>query len=309
MLISNELTIYNMDCVEGSRAHIGPESVDLGIYDPPFGLGESRFGSMYNRDESYVLNGYEEFPTDPEEYYDKTAQWMSEAVRILKPNGSMYVVTGWTRLPQIQQAIIEVGLEEVNHVVWKYQFGVYTERKFTTSHYHILLLAKPGARRTFNNNCRFGPDDRDRLGRSLRYADMEDVWAIRRENRPAEEKNVNKLPDALVEKMILYSSKPGYLVCDFFMGNFTTAYVARLHHRRVVGFELNKIPFDYHVPILQRCERDGYTKRSIEGEPKEITVWYQPSSKGQRRTVLLREGFSGEPCTGHFKTGDYVRLR
>jgi len=66
---------------------------------------------MYNCNESYVLDGYEELPTDPQEYYNKTVTWMTEAVRILKPNGSMYAVTGLTRLLQIQQAIIEVGLE------------------------------------------------------------------------------------------------------------------------------------------------------------------------------------------------------
>ncbi|MGO9570509.1 MAG: DNA-methyltransferase [Desulfomonilaceae bacterium] len=309
MLISNELTLCNMDCVEGSRIHLEPESVDLGLYDPPFGLGESRFDPMYNRDSSCVFDGYVEFPTEPQEYYDATVKWMTEAVRILKPNGSMYVVTGWTRLPQVQQAAAKVGLEEINHIVWKYQFGVYTQRKFTTSHYHVLLLAKPGAKRTFNNNCRFGPGDRDGLGRSLRYADMEDVWRIPRENRPREGKNPNKLPDRLVEKMVLYSSEPGDLVCDFFLGNFTTAYVARLHGRRVVGFELNKRSFDYHVPILQRCEQDGYTTRVIEGEPKDITVWFQPSSKGERRLVLLRDGSRRETRQGHFKSGDYVRLK
>jgi hypothetical protein len=67
--IPSELTLYNMDCVKGSRIHLEPESIYQGIYDPAFGFRESRFGSMCNRYDSYVLDAYGEFPSDPMKYY------------------------------------------------------------------------------------------------------------------------------------------------------------------------------------------------------------------------------------------------
>ncbi|MCS7180566.1 MAG: site-specific DNA-methyltransferase, partial [bacterium] len=33
---------------------------------------------------------------------------------------------------------------------WKYQFGVYTDKKFVTSHYHILFVAKHPKKYKFN---------------------------------------------------------------------------------------------------------------------------------------------------------------
>ena len=76
---------------------------------------------------------------------------------------------------------------------------------------------------------------------------MEDVFAINKQNMPGAVKNNNKLPDELVSKMIEYSSNPGDVVCDFFMGNFTTAYCSTKLNRNVVGFEMNKEAYDYHI--------------------------------------------------------------
>ena len=52
--------------------------------------------------------------------------------------------------------------------------------------------------------------------------------------------------------MIEYSSNAGDVVCDFFMGNFTTAYCSVKLDRDVVGFEMNKESYDYHEAELQK---------------------------------------------------------
>ena len=49
----------------------------------------------------------------------------------------------------------------------------------------------------------------------------------------------NKLPEELVKKMVQYSSNEGDVVCDFFMGNFTTKKVCRELNRHCIGFEIN----------------------------------------------------------------------
>ena len=75
---------------------------------------------------------------------------------------------------------------------------------------------------------------------------MEDVWIINREYKPGEVKNKNELPSALLIKLTQYLSKPGDVVCDFFLGGFSTAKIARGLGRSAVGFEINKRSFDYH---------------------------------------------------------------
>jgi len=50
--------------------------------------------------------------------------------------------------------------------------------------------------------------------------------------------------------MILYSSNPNDLICDFFLGSFSTAKVAISLERRACGFEINKNAFDYQIQTI-----------------------------------------------------------
>jgi site-specific DNA-methyltransferase (adenine-specific) len=238
--------IWNEDCVVGSKKYIKDKSIDLIICDSPFGIEEKKFDKHYNRNNSNILEGYVEAPTD----YDKfTLDWMTEATRILKDSGSMYIISGWTNLLSFYKAIEKLELIEINHIIWKYNFGVNTTKKYVSSHYHIFYLCKSSNKRVFNTNCRFTQLDKID-GKSALYNDLEDVWVINKEYRPGEIKNVNKLPNKLVEKMIQYSSNEGDIVCDFFMGNFTTADCALRLGRKVKGFELNKESYNYFLPKL-----------------------------------------------------------
>jgi site-specific DNA-methyltransferase (adenine-specific) len=246
------IRLYNEDCITGAR-EIEAESVDCLSNDPPFGIEEDNFHKVYNRKKKHVLKGYKTAPID---YYTFSYNWLKEAYRILKPTGTLYVVSGWSNLHHLIKAAKDCGFLLLNEIVWKYNFGVYTKKKFVTSHYHILRLGKVKYP-TFYRECRFKSEEKSSRGRSLLYKDMEDVWIINREYHRGQKKNANKLPNELVKKMIQYATKEGDTVCDFFMGNFTTAYVAHGLNRKVIGFELNKEAFDYHVPILKRLKA-GY---------------------------------------------------
>ena len=242
------IKIFAEDCLDIEKK-IGDESVDLGINDPPFGIGETDFDKHYNRDNGQIIQGYKEAPPDYDQW---TFLWMSEAKRVLKENGSMYIIMGHSNLRHVLNAAYSLNLYEINHIIWKYNFGVNTKKKYVTSHYHILHYSKSEKSRVvFNLNCRFGCQEKDNKGGSLLYQDLEDVFSINKEYLPVEMKNQNKLPEALIRKLMMYSSNPGDMVCDFFMGNFTTAYTAIKLGRNVCGYEINKGSFDYHVPKIR----------------------------------------------------------
>lgn len=135
--------IYNMDCVEGMRA-MPAGIVDLVITDPPFAIEFGPQRSNYNRTHSRVLSGYREIKAD--EYLDFTLAWMAQVFRVLKESGSAFVFSGWNNLKDILIAADEIGFTTVNHIIWKYQFGVVCKRRFVTSHYHCLYLCKNDAR-------------------------------------------------------------------------------------------------------------------------------------------------------------------
>lgn len=136
------MNFFQQDCIEGARAHLADGSVDLIITDPPYGIEGDQLHRHYNRDESFVLDGYVEIPKA--EYPEFSRQWIQEAARVLKPGGALYIVSGYTNLIHILNVFpADTSLKEVNHLIWKYNFGVYTKKKYISSHYHILYYVKP----------------------------------------------------------------------------------------------------------------------------------------------------------------------
>lgn len=267
---------YNDDCIKGCREHVSDESIDLIITDPPYGIDGSNLHKHYNRDESHVVDGYVEVPMD--QYGEFTSRWVAEAERILRPGGQMYVVSGYTNLYHILDSLRETELQEINHIIWKYNFGVYTRNKYVSSHYHILYYAKPGGERIFNTECRYGFDERDDESGSLNYQDREDVWIINREYKHGKAKNKNELPQELLVKMLQYSSNEGDHVCDLFLGGFSTARAAIGLNRRCTGFEVSESIFRHGVRRLESVRPGDLTDTLRE------PVGSLPEKYGQRWT-------------------------
>jgi len=230
-----------------------PKKIDLIITDPPFAINFKSTKANYNRTASRVIEGYNEIKR--EDYYDFTYSWMSEAYRILKESGSMYVFSGWNNLKDILMALDNVGFVTVNHIIWKYQFGVVTKKKFVTSHYHCLYVCKNPKKRKFFPFSRFKKQAKTKEGRSLHYKDKEDVWNIKREYWTGYEKTPTKLPAELIEKIIQYSSKKGDGILDPFLGSGQVAILSKSLERKFIGFEIvNK----YYNFAKKRLDKNVY---------------------------------------------------
>lgn len=240
---------YNCDCIEGAQKYLEDNSVDLIISDPPYGICGDKLHKHYNRNETNVLDGYVE--VSEKDYPDFSNKWIYQAARVLKPGGSIYVVSGYTQLRHVLNALANTELNEINHIIWKYNFGVYTSKKYISSHYHILYYVKPGGKPTFNTYAFYSDAEKSENDRSLNYQDREDVWIINRDYKPGKIKNKNELPKSLLKKIIMYSSNPNDLVCDFFLGSFSTAKVAIGLGRRACGFELSKNAFNYQIEQMK----------------------------------------------------------
>jgi len=293
--------LYHEDCIEGCKKRLADGSVDLIITDPPYGIKGHSLHKHYHRKEEFVLDGYIEIPR--KEYAEFSRRWIEQAARILRPGGSIYVVSGYTNLLDILSALRDANLREMNHLIWKYNFGVYTKNKYVSSHYHILFYVKPGATPTFNTYCRYGAHERAEDGRAANYADREDVWIINREYKPGRAKNKNELPRELLKKLIQYSSQEGDRVCDLFLGSFSTAKVAVGLNRRAIGFEKSERAYEHQIremekvkpgellptlrtPVHKTLSNQG--KAWSEAERKELLEKYKallPTCKTKKKTI------------------------
>jgi site-specific DNA-methyltransferase (adenine-specific) len=240
--------VYNQSCIEGMKEHVADNSVDLIFTDPPYGIKGDELDVHYHRDESKVVPGYVDVPLD--EYAQFSLDWIKECERVLRPGGSIYIVSGYTNLHHILNALHSTKLEEINHIIAKYSFGVSTKNKFVSSHYHVLFWQKPDKnkqKRTFNSNWKF-TDQKDS------YHDRLTVQDMPRDYKPGEVKNKNQLSEDFIMKFIMYSSNRGDTVLDCFGGGLTTGRTALRWGRNFIGFELNNNAYNAFVPTLGSVE-------------------------------------------------------
>lgn len=240
--------VYNQSCIEGMQEHVADNSIDLIFTDPPYGINGDELDVHYHRDESNVVPGYVDIPLD--KYSQFSQEWINECARVLRPGGSLYIVSGYTNLHHILNALHGTDLVEINHIIAKYSFGVSTKNKFVSSHYHVLFWQKPDKgklKRTFNSNWKY-TDQKDS------YHDRLSVQDMPRDYKPGQLKNKNQLSEDFISKFILYSSNRGDTVLDCFSGGFTTGRTALSWGRNFIGFELNKFAFDAFTPSLEKVE-------------------------------------------------------
>jgi site-specific DNA-methyltransferase (adenine-specific) len=224
--------IFEGDCISLSKKYLSDNSVDLIITDPPYGIAGHTLDKHYNRDEKNVIKGYTDI--DSKDYAKFSKDWIKEATRVLRPGRRMFIVSGWSHLVDILDAIQLCELTIINHIIWKFNFGVYTTRKFVSSHYHILFVQKG-------------------ISNLLLNPIIDNIWYIKREYKRGQIKNKNQLPSELLKRMISIGSKPDELVVDFFMGSGSTGVESIKMGRRTIGFEINPEACAFAIDNLQKA--------------------------------------------------------
>ncbi|MEM2900250.1 MAG: site-specific DNA-methyltransferase, partial [Thermoplasmata archaeon] len=224
---------------------------NLIIADPPFGIEYNKSSHEYGAKE-YKL--YRDKMTK-KEYFEFSRSWINACYDALLPSGSMYIVSGWTNLSPILNAIEESKFILRNHIIWYFSWGVYTKRSFVTSHYHILFLVK-GKNYKFNKQSSY----------------EEDVWEFEGYNRGNDPDRIKghpcQLPIVLLEKMILTSTDKDDWVADIFSGSGGATLACRLTGRNVIAIE--KEP-EYARLVRKKCMyevADEELKEALEKRPR-----------------------------------------
>lgn len=203
------------------------DSVDLLIADPPYNLGKD-----YGNNRAFKSGA---------DYLDFSRAWLSQAVRALKPTGTLYVFMGVRFISYIYEILEgELNCALNSWITWHYTQGMGRTRGFSPRHDDILMFNK-SANYTFNLDAVRVPQKYYRSRNNMRGANPGDVWDFshvhycqkNRQSHPTQK------PEALMERMVLASSNEGDFVLDPFLGSGTTARVCQQLERRFLGFEIN----------------------------------------------------------------------
>ncbi len=223
--------IYQGDCIE-IMSGFPAESVDLIFADPPFNIG-------VRYDNSGDSKEYRE-------YVEWSKKWISEAAKLLKKSGSLYVAIGDEYAAEIRMIGREKNLFLRNWIIWHYTFGQHQRKKFSRAHTHIFYWIKDEREFRFNADAVRIPSARQKVYSDRRANPKgripDDVWTFSRVCGTFKERVGNhpcQMPESLLERIILASSGKGELVLDPFCGTGTTVAVAQRLGRNFVGIDIS----------------------------------------------------------------------
>ncbi len=229
-------TIIRDDCVTAMRA-LPAASIDCIFADPPYNLQLG--GDLFRPDGSQVDavdDDWDKF--DSLAAYDRfTHAWLTEARRILKPGGSIWVIGSYHNIFRVGTALQDQGFWILNDIVWRKANPMpnFKGTRFTNAH-ETLIWASTGedARYTFNYRAMKTLNDE---------LQMRSDWLIpicggqERIKRGGTKAHPTQKPEALLYRLLLASTNPGDVVLDPFFGTGTTGAVAKRLGRRFIGIE------------------------------------------------------------------------
>ena len=214
-------------------------SVDLVIADPPYNL-DKRFGETEWR------------KTDAEAYQDFTRLWLTEVLRILKPDGSLYICTDWTSGMILGPMLAEAAVLR-NRITWQREKGRGAARNWKngmediwfatrseeyTFHLDAVRLRRrvlapyraDGVPKDWENT----PDGKFRDTCPSNFWDDITVpfWSMKENTAHPTQK-----PEKLMAKLFLASSDPGDVILDPFAGSGSACVAAKKLGRRFIGIE------------------------------------------------------------------------
>jgi modification methylase len=226
------------DCVEVLKT-LPDKSVDLVFADPPYNLQLG--GELLRPDNSKVDavdDDWDRFASF-EEYDRFTRAWLAECRRVLKDDGTLWVIGSYHNIFRLGVAVQDLGFWVLNDVIWRKTNPMpnFKGTRFTNAHETLIWAAKSrGQKRyTFNYDAlkAFNDDTQMRSDWTLGLCTGDE----RLKDENGQKAHPTQKPESLLWRVLLSASKPGDVVLDPFFGTGTTGAAARRLGRRWIGIE------------------------------------------------------------------------
>jgi DNA modification methylase len=234
-------TILPGDCIE-VMSSLPAKSVDLIFADPPYNLQlQNELWRPNLTIVDAVDDDWDKFDSVAA-YDDFTRRWLSECRRILKDNGTIWVIGSYHNIYRVGSHMMDLGFWTLNDVCWLKTNPMPNLRgvRFTNAHETLLWCKKSKNQKKYTFNYHLMKSMND--GKQMR-SDWEIPLCTGAERLKINGKKAHSTqkPEALLYRVILSSSNPGDVVFDPFFGTGTTGAVAKKLHRHWLGVERNPV--------------------------------------------------------------------
>jgi len=256
--------IYHADNLNVLRA-LDPASIDLIYIDPPFNTGKAQHRTLLQTtrtadDELGDRTGFgghryttsrfarSEYADAFDDYLAFLEPRLREAHRVLAAHGTLYFHIDYREVHYCKVLLDSIFGREcfLNEIIWAYDYGARTRRRWPAKHDNILVYVKDPANYTFNADALdripymspglVGPE------KAARGKLPTDVWfhTIVPTNSKEKTGYPTQKPLGIVKRIIVASSNPGDLVLDFFAGSGTTGQACFDLDRRFILVDNNE---------------------------------------------------------------------
>ena len=233
---------------------IPDESFDLVFADPPYNLQLKNQLIRPDRSRVNAVNDkwdqFESFKV----YDDFTINWLSQCRRVLKKNGSIWIIGSYHNIFRVGAKIQDLGFWILNDVIWDKNNPMPNFRgtRFTNAHETLIWASKDkNSKYTFNyQSLKCLNDD----------LQIRSTWNLpicngnERLKENGKKVHSTQKPESLLHRILLASSNKNDLILDPFLGSGTTAVVAKKLGRIFYGIEKDKRYFDAANKRLKRTK-------------------------------------------------------
>jgi len=258
--------ILKGDCVSALEK-LPEKSIDVVFADPPYNLQLA--GDLHRPDQSKVDavdDHWDQF--DSFAAYDAfTRAWLLAARRVLKPNGTIWVIGSYHNIFRVGALMQDLGFWILNDVVWRKTNPMpnFRGRRFQNAHETMIWASRDRDAKgyTFNYDAMKAANDDVQMRSDWLFPIC--TGAERLRDRNGDKLHPTQKPEALLARVMLASSKPGDVILDPFFGSGTTGAVARRLGRHFVGVEREQAYIDAATARIAAVEPLGASALNVMG--------------------------------------------
>lgn len=266
--------ILKGDCIEILKS-LESKSIDLIFADPPYFMQTNGKllrveGSIF----SGVVDKWDKFLNFKE--YDEFCQnWLKECRRILKDNGTIWVIGSFHNIYRLGYIMQNLGFWVINDIIWEKPNPVpnFRGNRFCNAHESLLWCAKSkNSKYTFNYKTMKAINGNKQT---------KSIWEIgicigneRIKDENGKKAHSTQKPEKLLKNIILSSSKPNDLILDPFFGMGTTGAIAKLLGRDYLGIEREEKYIKLAKNRIEKIElkEDIFNLRKLEIKPPKVSL-------------------------------------
>ncbi len=289
-----ESMIINGNSIEEMKK-LEENSIDLIFADPPYWMRvEGVLKRVEGTDFDGCMDAWDQFES-LEDYEAFTKEWLRECYRILKPDGSIWVIGGMQCIYTIGAIMQEIGYWLINDIVWhkKNPTPNFKGTRLNNSHETLIWATKSKkSKYTFHyktaKELNLDTVDEADYEKGIRKQ-LGSVWKIavcsgneRLKNEQGEKLHTTQKPEELLYRIIAISSNVGDMVLDPFGGTMTTGAIAKRLGRKYFMIERDPKYYEYGK---QRIEQEVFEDSDI------ANAVYDKKPLTARMPEMIQNGF------------------